>query len=74
MTSYLESLQSSTCVWFEVGEKRNVLVSMLAGTLVNIEVYVTLCLTLTLHLDLSFSLIVQLPLNDLRYSQQTVLS
>ena len=33
MTSYLESLQSSTCVWFEVGEKRNVLVSMLAGTL-----------------------------------------
>ncbi|XP_043786910.1 transmembrane protein 50A [Apis laboriosa] len=33
MTSFLESLQSSTCVWFEIGNKRNVLVSMFAGTL-----------------------------------------
>ncbi|CAK9832382.1 Transmembrane protein 50A [Anthophora retusa] len=33
MTSIWESLQSSTCAWLELGEKRNVLVSMLAGTL-----------------------------------------
>lgn len=33
MTSYLESIQSFNCVWFEAGEKRNVLASMLAGTL-----------------------------------------
>lgn len=33
MTSCVESLQSSSCVWFEIGEKRNILVSALAGTL-----------------------------------------
>ncbi|XP_076637106.1 transmembrane protein 50A [Colletes latitarsis] len=33
MTSYFENIQSSTCLWFEMGEKRNILASMLAGTL-----------------------------------------
>ncbi|XP_053978839.1 transmembrane protein 50A [Hylaeus anthracinus] len=36
MTSCLESLRYSTCVWFEIGDKRNVLVSMLAGTLFSV--------------------------------------
>ncbi|XP_076247236.1 transmembrane protein 50A [Calliopsis andreniformis] len=31
--SCLENLQSFSCTWFELGEKRNILVSMLAGTL-----------------------------------------
>ncbi|XP_068967781.1 transmembrane protein 50A [Bombus flavifrons] len=33
MTSIFESLQSATCVWFGIGNKRNVIVSMVAGTL-----------------------------------------
>lgn len=33
MTSFVENLQSLPCVWFEVGEKRNVLASICAGTL-----------------------------------------
>ncbi|KAK9298396.1 hypothetical protein QLX08_008200 [Tetragonisca angustula] len=33
MTSILENLQNATCVWFEIDNKRNVLVSMFAGTL-----------------------------------------
>ncbi|XP_029175323.1 transmembrane protein 50A [Nylanderia fulva] len=33
MTSCFESMQIPSCVWFEGGEKRNALVSMLAGTL-----------------------------------------
>ncbi|XP_012240475.1 transmembrane protein 50A isoform X1 [Bombus vosnesenskii] len=42
MTSIFESLQSATCVWFGIGNKRNVIVSMVAGTLVNIKVYIIL--------------------------------
>lgn len=34
MTSCLENIQIPSCVWFEAGEKRNALMSMLAGTLV----------------------------------------
>ncbi|XP_076179286.1 transmembrane protein 50A isoform X2 [Ptiloglossa arizonensis] len=33
MASYFENINPSTCVWFEIGEKRNILASMLAGTL-----------------------------------------
>ncbi|XP_066603113.1 transmembrane protein 50A [Prorops nasuta] len=33
MSSFLENIQIPNCVWFESGEKRNALVSMLAGTL-----------------------------------------
>ncbi|XP_008559668.1 transmembrane protein 50A [Microplitis demolitor] len=33
MTSCLENIQIPSCVWFEAGEKRNALMSMLAGTL-----------------------------------------
>ncbi|XP_077264472.1 transmembrane protein 50A [Temnothorax americanus] len=33
MTSCFENMQVPSCVWFEGGEKRNALVSMLAGTL-----------------------------------------
>ncbi|CAL7943153.1 unnamed protein product [Xylocopa violacea] len=33
MTTFFENLQSLTCVWFEVGDKRNILASMVAGTL-----------------------------------------
>ncbi|XP_034938568.1 transmembrane protein 50A [Chelonus insularis] len=33
MTSCLENIQVSSCVWFENEEKRNALMSMLAGTL-----------------------------------------
>lgn len=36
MTSCLENIQIPSCVWFEGGEKRNALVSMLAGTLVRV--------------------------------------
>ncbi|XP_058804607.1 transmembrane protein 50B [Phymastichus coffea] len=33
MANCLENIQIPTCIWFENGEKRNVLASMLAGTL-----------------------------------------
>ncbi|XP_012264310.1 transmembrane protein 50A [Athalia rosae] len=33
MASCLENIQVSSCIWFGAGEKRNGLVSMLAGTL-----------------------------------------
>ncbi|KAK0078246.1 hypothetical protein PV325_002778 [Microctonus aethiopoides] len=33
MASCLENIQIPSCVWFEGGEKRNALMSMLAGTL-----------------------------------------
>ncbi|XP_012062090.1 PREDICTED: transmembrane protein 50B [Atta cephalotes] len=33
MTSCFENMQMPSCVWFEGGEKRNALISMLAGTL-----------------------------------------
>lgn len=33
MSSCFENVQVPTCVWFEAGEKRNALISMLAGTL-----------------------------------------
>ena len=49
MTSIFESLQSATCVWFGIGNKRNVIVSMVAGTLVNIKVYIILHKTDTVH-------------------------
>ena len=34
--SCLENVQIPSCVWFEGGEKRNALMSMLAGTLVSL--------------------------------------
>ena len=34
MASYLENLNIPPCTWFESGEKRNALASILAGTLV----------------------------------------
>ncbi|XP_015119875.1 transmembrane protein 50A [Diachasma alloeum] len=33
MATCLENIQMPSCVWFEAGEKRNALMSMLAGTL-----------------------------------------
>lgn len=30
-----------SCVWFEGGEKRNALISMLAGTLVYLQIYLS---------------------------------
>ncbi|KZC07376.1 PREDICTED: transmembrane protein 50A [Dufourea novaeangliae] len=35
MSSYFENFEPS-CVWFEIGEKRNILASMLAGTLFSV--------------------------------------
>ncbi|XP_078038366.1 transmembrane protein 50A [Augochlora pura] len=33
MTSFVEYFQTLSCVWFEIGNRRNILASMLAGTL-----------------------------------------
>lgn len=43
MTSCLENIQIPPCTWFESGEKRNTIVSMIAGTLV---INFPLCLSL----------------------------
>ena len=42
MTTCLENIQIPPCMWFESGEKRNTLVSMLAGTLVRNFTYLSL--------------------------------
>lgn len=34
MAGCLDNIQIPTCVWFEGGDKRNALASMIAGTLV----------------------------------------
>lgn len=41
MTSCFENMQMPSCVWFEGGEKRNALISMLAGTLVYLQIYLS---------------------------------
>lgn len=37
MASCLENIQIPTCLWFESGDKRNAIASMVAGTLVGKE-------------------------------------
>lgn len=38
MAACLENIQIPSCLWFEGGDKRNAVASMIAGTLVSLKI------------------------------------